>query len=255
MKNIKRISSLKLLIVLCFAMAGCAKEDEPQKEYVLFSATGDIQAELNVFRVILGEQVNITPGAVGGRREINWEAIPDNLLNTRIPEDFFNPVGPGEPEGLQRGLVYSTVGEFRVSKNNFAEVNPAAASQFAAFSGTKSFSNISSNLWDVEFQVAGQNVAAKVNGFGIVFSDVDLPDKTFLEFYNNDKLLGKFFVPPHDANSNYSFLGVHFNTPRITRVRVGHEGKLADGKEDISNGGPEDLIVMDDFLYSEPVKK
>lgn len=249
----KRTKITTVIVTGLLFLIACTKDRPSENGYLLFSASGNIEAELRVFREILGEQLNVTPDVTGGRREINWEAIPDELLNTKIPEDFFNPVGPGEPPGRQRGLVYSSEGEFRVSSTSFSEINPKAAPEFAAFSGTKSFSNISSSLWEVDFQVPGKDMAAKVKGFGIVFSDVDLPGKTFMEFFEGQHSLGKFYVEPHDANSNHSFLGVYFPDARITKVRVGHEGKLIDGNDDISNGGPADLIILDDFIYSEPV--
>ncbi len=239
-----------MILILCFA--SCNKEKTDDKPFVLITATGDIQAKLKTFRSLVGEQINTTPGVTGGRREINWDGIPDQFLHTRIPEDFFNPTDPGAPIQNKRGLVYSSVGEFRVSDDGFAAINPLAANQFNPFSGNRTFSNVSANLWDVEFQLAGQPHQAKVRGFGIVFSDVDLANKTFMEFFADDKSLGRFFVPPHDDNSNFSFLGVYFQSPQVTRIRVGHDGIIADGNDDISNGGPHDLVVMDDFIYSEP---
>ena len=72
--------------------------------------------------------------------------------------------------------------------------------------------------------------------------------------YNEEKNIGKFFVPAKDG-STVSVLGVHFKIEHITRVRVAHDGQLDQGQNDISNNGPVDLVVMDNFLYSEPVKR
>lgn len=75
-----------------------------------------------------------------------------------------------------------------------------------------------------------------------------------MEFFDGAKSIGKFFVPPHDAGSSFSFLGIYFNTAdRITRIRIQHDGFLANGQKDISDGGDSDLIVLDDILYAEPV--
>jgi hypothetical protein len=92
-----------------------------------------------------------------------------------------------------------------------------------------------------------------VRGFGAVFSDVDIPNTTFIEFFNETESLGKYFIPAHDQSTSFSFLGVYFNdNQKITRIEVGHPGVLSDGKADISDGGPKDLIVLDDFFYAEP---
>lgn len=246
------ITSLSLLI-----LAGCSKDKENKNDnndVVVITATGDINQQLTEFRQQLGEQLNTTPGVTGGRREINWDGVPEEFLNKKLPNDFFNPTSPAASIQNQRGLLYSSAGNFQVSKTNFAEVNAQASGQFSSFSGDKSFANISTNLWDVEFQVPGQAVAAKVQGFGIVFSDVDLPKSVSLEFFNEAKNLGKFFVPAKEG-SNFSFLGVYFKDDQITRIRVVHEGQLDKGQNDISNSGPADLVIMDNFLYSEPVKK
>ncbi|WP_153797417.1 hypothetical protein [Foetidibacter luteolus] len=38
-----------------------------------------------------------------------------------------------------------------------------------------------------------------------------------------------------------------------TRLAVSHDGFLAEGTKDVSQGAPRDFIVADDFIYSEPV--
>ena len=234
-------------------LTSCEKENE--SAFTVVTATGDITSRIEEFRQLLGAQLNTVPGAVGGRREINWDGVPEQLLGTPLPPNFFNPVGAAAPASRQRGLVYSAAaGTFEVSKTNFNEVNAAASSQFAPFSGQQTFSNISGNLWDVGFEVAGQSVAASVQGFGIVFSDVDVANNSYLEFYSGDKNLGRFYVPVHDSKSGFSFLGVYFKNDRVTRVRVSHgNGILNTGGKDISNGGSNDLVIMDDFLYDEPI--
>ena len=140
----------------------------------------------------------------------------------------------------------------RVSQNGFAEVDPELPSQFNSYSGTKLFANISANDWEIEFEVPGQAVDASVKGFGAVFTDVDLPNSTSLEFFNNDRSLGKFFVPEMKAGSSHSFLGVYFEMDYITKVVVSHTGRIADGIKDISLGGTVDLVALYDFLYDEP---
>lgn len=254
--NSKRINLLITSLSFIF-LAGCSKNKETgidSNDVVVIAATGDINPGLNEFRQLLGNQLNTTPGVARGRREINWDGVPDQLLNQKLPGDFFNPTGAAATVANQRGLLYSSAGNFQVSKTNFAEVNPVASGQFTSFSGDKSFANISSNLWEVGFEVPGQALAATVKGFGIVFSDVDLPKTVSLEFFNEDKNLGKFFVPAKNG-SNFSFLGVYFKNEQVTHIRVTHDGQLDKGQNDITNNGPVDQVIMDNFLYSEPVKK
>jgi hypothetical protein len=253
-RRIQYIGSFALVISIVL-LSACSKNNDDTGITVV-KGNGDINSKLNQFRDLLGAQLNTTPGVIGGHREINWDGVPADMVNKALPGDFFNPTDNGALAGRQRGLTYASVGgEFRVSNTNFAEVNAGAANQFSSFSGDKSFANISSSLWDAEFQVAGQAVPATVKGFGAVFADVDLDNTTSLEFFSNDRSLGKFFVPAKSAGSNFSFLGVYFKNEKVTRVRVGHDGRLNEGLNDISNGGTRDLIVMDDFLYDEPVKK
>ena len=235
-------------------LTACKKDGQKDPEAVVFAANGDINTELNEFRNKLGT-LNTTPGATSGRREINWDAIADAQTGIQLPGDFFNATGAGAPVTRQRGLIYAGTHEAMVSKNSFENINANASSEFSSFSGDKSFAVVDAPEWPVEFRVAGQITPAVVNGMGIVFCDVDKPSSTFLEFFNDGISLGKFFVPAHDAGSKFSFLGVYFPNQKITSVKVGHEGKLADGEKDISNGGTKDLVIMDDFIYSEPVAK
>ena len=247
------------LIALSIAIASCKKENEKEKtpDITVVMGQGDINSKINEFREILGVAINLSPGATGGHREVNWDALPQEVLGKALPLDFFNTVGSNVPASRQRGLVYGVEGggEFRVSASNFADVNSLAATQFSAFSGERTFANISSNLWTGAFRVAGQPTIATVKGVGLVFSDVDKDNSTFIEFFNDSESLGKFFVPQHNSQSSFSFLGVYFSNKRVTNFRVGHEGKLADGGKDISDGGTNDLVIMDDLFYDEPVAR
>ncbi|HEU5167737.1 MAG TPA: hypothetical protein VFU29_19460 [Chitinophagaceae bacterium] len=241
--------------LLIIVLVSCKKESN-EKQPQVFKATGDISGTMTDFRNLLGN-LNTTPGVTSGRREINWDGVPDNMIGKALPNDFFNPTTSGAPVSQQRGLIYAAgVGEFRVSSTNFSDIDPASSGEFSTFSGTKAFANISANLWPIGFQVAGERTAAFSKGVGIVFSDVDLPNSTSLEFFEGEKSLGKFFVPSHTAASSFSFLGVYFpGNEHITKVQVNHDGILSDGQKDISAGGQHDLVILDDFVYAEPQKQ
>ena len=255
----KKYSWFFLLVPVMIILGGACKKDSGtgnSPDVVVVSANGDIAGSIDQFRQVLGVTVNNAPGAVGGHREINWDGVPDSMVGKPLPINFFNATEVNASPTRQKGLTYAPgSGEFRVSNNNFSEVNSQASSQFATYSGTKTFANISSNLWQIDPQVAGSAVAATVQGFGIVFSDVDAGNTTFMEFIGESGSLGKFYVPAHNSSSSFSFLGVYFKKKKVTAVRVGHEGVLADGQKDISQGGPKDLVILDDFLYDEPIKK
>src|SRR4030095_1213616 len=249
------VYSTLIASMLIIVLVSCKKESN-EKQPQIFKATGDINGAIADFRKLLGN-LNTTPGVTSGRREINWDGVPDNMVGQALPNDFFNPTTSGAPGAQRRGLVYAAgVGEFQVSNTNFSDIDPASSGEFSTFSGTKTFANISTNLWPIGFQVAGETTAAFSRGVGIVFSDVDLPNSTSLEFFEGEKSLGKFFVPPHTTTSSFSFLGVYFpGNERITKVQVKHDGILSDGQKDISAGGQHDLVIFDDFIYGEPQKQ
>ncbi len=250
----KNIIKQSLICIALFTITSCKKEKSTLPDVTVISATGDIKEEMDAFRHLLGDQLNTTTGVTGGRREINWDAIPDAMLGNDLPLDFFNPTAPGSPQSLQRGLAYAAAGQFRVSNNQFHDVNSNASGEFKSFSGNKTFANISSNAWEIIIEKPGQQLTASTRGFGIVFSDVDLPKSTSLEFFNGNKSIGLYYAPPHDATSSFSFLGVYFNSSdRITRIRIKHDGILSHGQKDISANGTSDLVILDDLLYSEPV--
>jgi hypothetical protein len=252
--NMKNFALLIALTLTGSFTLSCQKGTVSSNEDVkVIKSTGDIQNDVEAFRNLLGP-LNTTPGATTGRREINWDGVPDSLQDKALPLDFFNPTGDNAVASLQKGVTYAAIGSFMVSSANFAEINSGSSSQFQAFSGSNTFANTTAAKWDVSFQKAGTTTSAAVQGFGLVFSDVDEDNSTSLEFFNGDKSLGKYFVPPHNATSSFSFLGVYFkNGEHITKVTVAHDGFLSDGTKDISDNGTRDLVVLDDFIYSEPV--
>jgi hypothetical protein len=256
MKN-KDLFLLKLLTSLCliivFILSSCEKDDEQKDNIIVVSGTGDITQKVNEFRQLLGEPLNTTPGQTTGRREINWDWVPDEFATKTLPKDFFNNKDAAASNGVKRGFVYGSDGDFRISSDGFASFESSNGTQFKSFSGGKVFANVSSSLWTALFEVAGAAIPASTKGFGAVFSDVDLANNSFIELFNGNKSLGKFFVTPHDGTSSFSFLGIYVKNERITRVDIGHgSGKLESGVKDISSGGTDDLVVLDDFLFDEP---
>ena len=86
-----------------------------------------------------------------------------------------------------------------------------------------------------------------------MFSDVDQDNYTTIQFYDGNKSLGVFKAPKRSDANGHSFLGVQFPNDKITRIKItAGNGTLGVGVKDISNGGNKDLVVFDDFFYSEP---
>jgi len=93
-----------------------------------------------------------------------------------------------------------------------------------------------------------------VRGFGVVFSDVDLADKTTIQLFREDgSSLGTYSAPVRSDEGGFSFVGVTFADAIIARVRITlGTGALGANVEDISAGGTVDVVVVDNLIYSEP---
>lgn len=216
------------------------------------SATGDITAKVAEFRTLLGDPSN--GGTAGeqaaGRREITWDGAGANPFNNKndFPATFFNT-------NVKSGAVFSTPGSgFRNDSLKFAEVNAEYAAEFSAFSPTKVFSPVGSNVMDVIFQVAGEPTAAQVTGFGAIFSDVDVEGATKLEFFNAiGTKLATVVAPRRSDAAGLSFVGAKFATALVARVRITlGTGALSALAKDVTGGGTADLVVVDNFIYGEP---
>jgi hypothetical protein len=215
-----------------------------------------IQDKVDEFRASLGGVDNGVGGGpfTTGFRNINWDGVPDMFasINTPLPGNFFNANSP-------RGLVMQTLGAgFLVSANaggsiapEFGSIDPSYPGTFQPFSNQKLFTAIGSTQTTVTFFVpSSPGTAASVLGFGVVFSDVDIIGGTSLTFFDVDGgQLGIFNVPLQ--NGGFSFLGVSFDGgERVGSVRI-NSGSDVLGLG-VVDGGPFDVAVMDDFMYSEP---
>jgi hypothetical protein len=190
-------------------------------------------------------------GSFGGlRREINWDGVPAAQSDPNPMEaDFFNVHSP-------RGVVFSTPGTgFLVSSNagGAAPVLFGFPNDFQTFSPQKLFTAVNSNTTDVRFFVPGTSTAATTSAFGLIFVDVEVAGSTRLEFFDQSDTL----IYTHDAlvagNKGLSFLGATVSGASISRVRI-----TSGANTIVSNGvlGNQiaDVVVMDDFLYAEPLQ-
>lgn len=254
-------------VVLSAGLAGLLPAAAAMAQ-VVRSASGataaDITAARDQFRIDLGGGTTAgANGSFGGvRREINWDGTPAAFsAPNNLPANFFNVNSP-------RGALFSTPGTgFQVSgattdagagqpaAANFGNVDPSYTADFSTFSPQRLFTPLGSNITDVTFFVPGTSIPATVRGFGAVFTDVDLPNSTSIQVFDvNGASLGTFFAPQDSVvNGGQSFLGVSFASAVIDRVRI-TGGNAAPGAGVIdTNGNPNDVVVMDDFIYAEPV--
>lgn len=221
-----------------------------------------ITPTLDSYRAALGALNPNAPGSVGtGRREINWDAVPDGFADTNpLPADFFN----ANFAPRARGVVFSTPGTgFLVSADSdnpsatprdFAGINPSYADTFEQFSAQRLFTAVDSTITDVHFFVPGEATPALSRGFGAVFSDVDLDSSTKIELYDeNDQLIEQIAVPGFAGQQTYAFAGAVYDNAIVARVRIisGNAALDADTHDQPDLGI--DVAVMDDFVYGEPV--
>ena len=243
------MASVTLTLAASLVLAGTAVAGPVVREATGANAAA-IQAAVEAFRNDLGGPNNgVTPGSQPtGRREITWDGGGAAATATifPVPSTAF----------ANRGAVFVTPGSGFESSGQpspeFGDLNGGYPNLFATFSAPRLFTALNSNVMDVLFSVPGNaNVPAAVTGFGSVFTDVDSATSTKLEFYAPDgTLLFERFVPATPGSESLSFLGVSFDAGEVVaRVHI-ISGNAAPGPDE---GGNLDLVVMDDFIYSEPV--
>lgn len=236
----------------------------------VFQAAGpdkaSIQSMVDAYRNKLGALNPNVPGSFGsGRREINWDGVPDAFsAPNNLPNDFFNVNSP-------RGAVFETPGTaVQVSADNdnptntpvrFANINKSFADTFSTFSPQRLFIALSSNITEVVFAVPGSPIPANTTGFGVIFTDVDFPagnnggrgeGSTRVEYFDaKNQLLFTSDAPASPGDAGFSFIGVVFSEPRVAWVRI-TSGNKALALEGTDGEGGRDLVAMDDFIYGEP---
>lgn len=231
---------------------------------IVFQAAGpnasSIQSTVDQFRSAIGGINNgNAPGPIAsGRREINWDG-GGSLLTAPgpTPFDVFLNTRGNRSTTPGAGFVQATPAGLA---DFFG--NQSYATIFKAFSPSRLFSAIGSNLTETTFfePGSGDSKPATTRAFGVVFTDVDLPDgsgpggkrgnrhaSTLVEYFGADgELLFSSFVAASPGDGGLSFLGIVLPDARIARVRITAGGAIP-GADD-----SDDVVMMDDFIYGEP---
>jgi hypothetical protein len=242
-------------IVVAGAVLSIAMQAVPaHAQIAVFEAAGANAAAItptrDAFRTALGGgTVAGANGSFGGlRREINWDGVPDGSSDPNLlPANFFNVNSP-------RGVVFSTPGTGFLVSANAGGATPILfgfPNDFQVFSPQKLFTAVNSNITDINFFLPGTSTPATVNGFGAIFVDAEVAGQTSIQFFAQD---GTTLITSRDVlvggNQGLSFTGIASGIP-IGRVRItsGLNTIVSNG---VLGNPNDDVVVMDDFIYSEP---
>ena len=233
----------------------------------VFQAAGpniaSIQNTVDQYRTALGatNNGNAAGPLPNGRREINWDG--GGSAATSVVGTPFNGFL------ANRGALFTTTGTGFVQAPlaGLADTfhNLTYATIFQPFSLQRLFSPIDSNVMEAQFFVPGGGDApapATISGFGVVFSDVDLPNgsgpgdkngdrkpSTLIEYFGSDGgLVFSSVIPASPGDGSLSFFGIVFGDARIARVRITSGDTIPGPNDDETH----DIVMMDDFLYGEP---
>lgn len=223
-----------------------------------------LQAIVDQFRADLGGTNNGVGGLFpSGRREINWDSVPDNFSEpNNLPVNFFNVNSP-------RGVVFNSIedatgaalNQFAVSATaasgtvvRFGNINGTYDNIFQTFSAQRLFIARNTHMMEVFFFVPGTKIPATVSGFGLVFADVDSAtggNRSLIRVYGADGLQLSAASAPV-LNNGLSFVGISFNAgERISRVTIESGNAALSGTNNDGVNGV-DVVAMDDFIYGEP---
>lgn len=226
-----------------------------------------IQTVIDNFRAELGTNNGVGGTFSSGRREINWDGVPDEFAAPNfLAPDFFNVNSP-------RGVVFaaleydtgSALNDFLVSADSsnptttateFANINASYAAIFQPFSAQRLFHIRNAHAMDVMFFVPGTTIPATTRAFGAIFSDVDGNsggDRSVIRCYGTNGAQELAASVPA-FNNGLSFLAIVADPgdPGFARcnIEIGNSD-LGSGNTDGSGGV--DVVALDDFIYAEPV--
>ena len=244
-----------LAAITALSLPATAAQADPVVREAAGPSTASIQAAVDQFRADLGGVLQPNNGQTfdAGRREINWDGVPDQFTSpSAMPADFFNINSP-------RGVILETPGTgLQVSRTaaqgqvRFSDLQPGNGTAFATFSPQRLFAAKGSNVVATDFYIPRTKDRVGVKGFGAIFTDVDTAGSTRIEYFDaaGNVLLDRA-VPASPGSGSLSFLGVSFDGPTdLYRVRItAGTAPIAAG---VTDGPGSDLVAIDDFVYGEP---
>jgi hypothetical protein len=208
---LRRLTRVSVFVLLSIP---ATSEAVPIVRSIGGSDHASIQATVDEFRVDLA-----SPNSV----EISWDG-GGSAASTAV---FPTPMTLFNLSPTARGTIFTTSGSgFEISGQpspHFGDLNPTYPDIFTTFSTPRLFTALGSNVLDVYFFLPGTNSPAVVRGFGAVFTDVDIPATTMIEYF--DTLNSLLFTESVEAGSivdkSLSFLGVSFTEGSIiSKVRI-----------------------------------
>lgn len=236
------------------AAAGLVFALAPAASAAVFTAAGAnpaaIQASVDGLRAALGANNGVGGTFATGRREINWDGVPNGFAAPNpLPANFFNVNSP-------RGVVFSTAGTgFQVSASaasgtpvRFGNLNAAYPADNQTFSAERLFTALGSNTLQIDFFVPGTSIPATVAGFGAVFTDAEVAAAARYTVFLGDGTNGGQFGVPVAPTGGLSFLGLT-DPLRYSRIVI-QSGTAVPGASESLNAV--DVVFMDDFIYGEP---
>jgi hypothetical protein len=264
------VAALLGLIAVLFPIGQSVQAQQASsKSFVapmVFQAAGpdaaSIQGTVDAYRAALGGMLNgNNPGPLtSGRREINWDGGNPAIMATT------DPVTPFNVFLNTRGSQFTTPGKglSQATPSGLATLfnNPTYANIFTAFSPSRLFTPVGSDVTEGLFFIPGSNggMPATVSGFGAVFTDVDQPDgsqggkhpgrdaSTLIEYFDkNGREIFSANIPSSPGDGSLSFFGIVFNDARIARVQI-----TTDERPGRNDDEKHDIVMMDDFIYGEP---
>ena len=202
----------------------------------------------------------------GGFRALNWDGV--KLDGTDFGGNTFVIV-PNKTVGIpvnrfqERGAMFGRV--YAVSNDGFAAVNSGVAGVFTAFSPVNDFAPFNTHQVDLDFVLpsphTSSGVTAGTRGLGGIFINVHNPIQTSVEYFAGPISLGRFYVPAGpSASPAYSFLGVLFSQPIVTRVHLTlgsgtiflfDGSSFAAGAADNAPAAT-NVVALDDLAFAEP---